>query len=101
MFQKRFFVNTKEKTLYQFILRFKKFQKKLLKFFLKFKKDYLNRIINFDCSLKLYCFNGLNTFYDILIKILRQNMYNFQVINDMNKKYIFKLRCFCLQSRPP
>ena len=99
MFPKKFLFYTKERKLYQLILFY--FRKKLLKFLKQWGKECLKNIKYINCSLMIFYIYGLNAFHTICFKYLRQNMSYFQVTKSMSIWSIFKLKCFCLQPRPP
>ena len=99
MLSKKFLFTTKDKTLYQLISVFN--GKKLLrKLILNIRNCSKNRR-DINCSLMFSTIYGLNTLNYLHIKCLRQNMYYSQVEKSMNVWSTFKLKCFCLQSRPP
>lgn len=99
MFSKKFLFYTKERKLYQLILI--SYKKKLLRNLTQWGKESLKSKKYINCSLMWFFTYGLNTFYTIIVKNLRQNMSYFQVEKSMNVWSSFKLKCFCLQSRPP
>lgn len=99
MFQKKFLFNTKERKLYQFISIY--YREKLLRSLIQWKRESSKGRKYINCSLMALNTYGLNPLYTIDIKNLRQNMSYFQVEKSINVWSTFKLKCFCLQSRPP
>jgi hypothetical protein len=99
MLSKKFLFTTKDKTLYQLIsiLNGNKLLRKLILNIRNCSKD----MRDMNCSLMFTNIYGLNTLYYLHINCLRQNMYYTQVEKSMNVWSTFKLKCFCLQSRPP
>ena len=99
MFQKEILFIAKERKLYQLITIC--YKNKLLRNLFQWKRESLKSIKYINCSLMPLNTYGLNSLYSIDIKNLRQNMSYFQVEKSMNVWSSFKLKCFCLQSRPP
>ena len=99
MFQKEILFYTKERKLYQLIIMC--YKDRLLKILSLWKRECLKSKMYINCSLMLLNTYGLNSLYAIYVKILRQNMCYFQVEKSMNDWSTFKIKCFCLQSRPP
>ena len=99
MFQQEILFITKERKLYQLITIF--YKNKLLRNLFQWEKKSLKSMKYITCSLMALNTYGLNSLCVIDVKHLRQNMSYFQVEKSMNVWSTFKLKCFCLQSRPP